>query len=183
MSAEDNSTISTPEHPSSAVKPALEESGFVGFEGLDISSIPQEVFSHFFRINDDQTKSNRYQCKVCNYVFTASSSTRLKQHVMGYGVMGDKKYIRDIRECTNPFPPLKEALVNDYLNNAKTPKRKKEAETPSSLHTGDEAVSTHYKKAKLADWIQSFEKSTISGKLHQSNTHIPFELSHVLVLF
>jgi hypothetical protein len=87
----------------------------------DISPHPIDVLSHFVIISDASVKTPKYRCKCCKYEFTASSTTRLKQHIMGYDVYSNeatpKKIVKDIKECTNPYLPLKEALIIEFNNN------------------------------------------------------------------
>jgi hypothetical protein len=86
----------------------------------DISPHAIDVLSHFTIISDSTVKTPKYRCKCCKYEFTASSTTRLKQHIMGYDIYASdtpKKVVKDIKECPNPFIPLKDNLIHEYNNN------------------------------------------------------------------
>lgn len=118
-------------------------------EFSDISAHPLEVLSHFIVISDSNIKTPKYRCKCCKYEFTASSTTRLKQHIMGYEVYTNdtpKKIVKDIKECSNPYPPLKEALIAEFNTN-RAHKRPRE----SHIHIDGEeggTLNTPHKSSK-----------------------------------
>lgn len=113
-------------------------------EFTDISPHPMEVLSHFIVVSDGSVKTPKYRCKCCKYEFTASSTTRLKQHIMGYEVYAHetpKKVVKDIKECSNPFGPLKDALIVEFNNN-RAHKRPRESTIGPIDADGDGALQT-----------------------------------------
>jgi hypothetical protein len=142
----------------------------------DISAHPIDVLSHFTIISDNSVKTPKYRCKCCKYEFTASSTTRLKQHIMGYDVYSNdtpKKVVKDIKECIHPYAPLKDALIAEFNNN-KLHKRPRASAEDRLSSGGDEEFaatpkSAPRKKARVSEvpkitssiswngnWIYSF---------------------------
>lgn len=76
----------------------------------EISSDPNDVKSHFFLINQPSRHGQaRYRCRTCRHEFECSGRSRLIHHVTGMNPDGTP--VKHVRSCPSPFPPLREALI------------------------------------------------------------------------
>lgn len=78
-----------------------------------ISDNPAKIHSHFCRVSEANRKGQaRFQCVKCGHEFECSGRKRLIQHIIGYSHQANR--YKNVRACSNPHIPLKEALMTLY---------------------------------------------------------------------
>lgn len=78
----------------------------------NISAEPKSIKTHFTVVNIPNRRGQaRYRCLRCNHEFECSGRSRLIHHVAGVSPSGSQ--IKHVRACSNPYEPLRLALLAD----------------------------------------------------------------------